>query len=404
MIDIALLKKGLDTLVEEKRLPLEKVKEAVEKSLAAAYQKEYGKRGQLIRCHIDFDAGTMHFEQVKIVADENSVRFVEEDAEEKTDKQSKFTETVIDEADPKSLLPRFNEERHILIENARLLKKNIEVGEELTFPLDDKDDFGRIAAQTAKQVIMQTLREAEKEQTADEYSDKLNTIINGVIERVERGTIFLDLGKATAIIPTEEQIPHERLIPGTRIRAYLYSMEDTPRGLSMRVSRTHPKFLIELFKAESSEIADGVVEIVSVAREAGSRSKIAVKSNDDKIDPIGACVGQRGSRVNAITSELHGEKIDIIEYSEDIKEFIKKALSPAHPLSIEINEEEKRASVEVSEDEQSLAIGKGGQNVRLAAKLTGYKLDINASEGETDNTYPDEDEMNNVDTEAGEEY
>ena len=179
-------------------------------------------------------------------------------------------------------------------------------------------------------------------------------------------------------------------MPGTRIKAYLYSIEDTPRGLSIRISRSHPKFLIELFKSESSEIADGVVEIVSVAREPGSRSKIAVKTNDIKIDPIGACVGQRGVRVNSITTELHGEKIDIIEYSEDPREYIKKALSPAKPTAIDIDTETNQAKVTVTRDEQSLAIGKGGQNVRLAAKLTGYKIDIVGGDEYTpDSTEPE---------------
>ncbi len=378
MIDLKMLRQGLTELTAEKKLPLEKVEEAVEKSLAAAYQKEYGEKGQLIRCHIDFDNNSMSFEQVKIVIDKDSVRFEEENAE------------PLPENDPRSLLPRYNEERHIMIDEARLLKKNVEVGEELVFPLDQKDDFGRIAAQTAKQVIMQSLREAEREQTATEFGAKEGTIVSGVVERVERGLTFIDLGKATAILPFEEQIKSERLIPGSRIRAYLYNIEDTPRGLNIRLSRTHPKFLVELFRAESSEIAEGVVEIVSVAREPGSRSKIAVKTNDVKIDPIGACVGQRGVRVSAITAELHGEKIDIVEWSDDVKEFIKKSLSPAKPNSIEVNEEEKSAKVTVSSDEQSLAIGKGGQNVRLAARLTGYRIDINGN----DDLLSDSDDVN----------
>ncbi len=383
MIDLKMLKQGLAELTGEKKLPIEKVQEAVEKALAAAYQKEYGKKGQLIRCHIDFDANVMSFEQVKIVIDENSVRFEDENAE------------PLPEDDPRSLLPRYNEERHIMINDAKLLKKNVEVGEELVFPLDQKDDFGRIAAQTAKQVIMQSLREAEREQTATEFGAKEGTIVSGVVERVDRGLTFIDLGKATAIMPIEEQLQNERLIPGARVRGYLYSIEDTPRGLSIRMSRSHPKFLSELFKSESSEIAEGLVEIVSVAREPGSRSKIAVRTTDEKIDPIGACVGQRGVRVNAITAELHGEKIDIIEYSSDSKEFIKKALSPAKPISIEVDEENKSAKVIVTRDEQSLAIGKGGQNVRLAAKLTGYKIDIDGSDDElVDSSESYEDEYN----------
>lgn len=383
MIDIKLLKTGLDQLAEEKKLPIEKVKDAMERAMAAAYQKEYGERGQLIKCEMDFDNASMHFTQNKIVVDVDSVRMPNEDGEE----------IKLSEDDPKYALPRYNEERHIMIENARLLKKNVEVGEEVSFPLDDKDDFGRIALQTAKQVIMQNIRESEREITTAEFNDKVHTIISGVVERVERGVTFIDINKTSAVLPFEEQIKGERLVPGSRIRAFLVNIEDNMRGLNIKLSRTHPQFLIELFKTESSEIADGVVEITNVAREPGSRSKIAVVTHDEKIDPIGACVGQRGSRVNAITQELHGERIDIILFDENPKEFIKKALSPAKPLSIEVNEEEKKATVIVDAEEQSLAIGKGGQNVRLAARLTGYKIDIITGDGEDISSDEDSDEI-----------
>lgn len=366
MLDIKVLKIALEQLEQEKKIAHEKVVDAVEKSLAAAYQKEYGKRGQIVRCQINFETGETNFEQVKTVVDESTVRMITE-------------EEAAEEAAPaegEELLPRYNEERHILLTDAKLFKKNAELGEEIIFPLDNQDDFGRIAAQTAKQVIVQKLREAERESIVSEFHSKEGTIISGTVQRVERGTIFIDLGRTTAILPFEEQIPSERLRPGERVRAYLYSIEEGMRGLSIRLSRTHPKFLIELFKNESSEIAQGVVEIVAVAREPGSRSKIAVKSNDERVDPIGACVGGRGVRVTAITNELGGEKIDVIEWSDDIRRFIATALSPAKALSIEINEEEKKAVVTVSQEEQSLAIGKGGQNVRLAAKLTSWKIDI----------------------------
>ena len=370
MLDIKALKVALEQLEQEKKISHEKVVDAVEKSLAAAYQKEYGQRGQIVRCRINFETGETYFEQVKIVADVTTVRMVEEDAPEEIG-----VEGV-------ELLPRFNEERHMLVSDAKLFKKNAELGEEIVFPLDSQDDFGRIAAQTAKQVIVQKLREAERESIVGEFTDKEGTIVSGIVQRMERGTIFIDLGRTTAILPAEEQILSERLRPGERVKAYLFSIEEGLRGLSIRLSRTHPKFLIELFKQESTEIAQGVVEILAVAREPGSRSKIAVKSSDERIDPVGACVGQRGSRVSAITQELSGEKIDIIEWNDDVRKFIASSLSPAKPISIEINEAEKKATVTVLPEEQSLAIGKGGQNVRLAAKLTGWKIDITAS-GET---------------------
>ncbi len=371
MLDIKALKVALEQLEQEKKISHEKVVDAVEKSLAAAYQKEYGKRGQIVRCQINFETGETSFEQVKIVVDETSVRMPLEGEEEEFVPAAKEADETAE-----GLLPRYNEERHILLSTAKLLKKNAELGEEIVFPLDNQDDFGRIAAQTAKQVIVQKLREAERESIVGEFTDKEGTIVSGVMQRIERGAAFIDLGRTTAILPFEEQIQNERLRPGERIRAYLFSIEEGFRGLSIRLSRSHPKFLIELFKNESQEIAQGVVEIVAVAREPGSRSKIAVKSNDERVDPIGACVGQRGVRVSAITEELSGEKIDVIEWSADSRRFIATALSPAKALSIELNENEKKAIVTVAPEEQSLAIGKGGQNVRLAAKLTGWKIDI----------------------------
>ena len=378
MLDIKALNIALDTLEQEKRVPREKIIDAVEKSLAAAYQKEYGKKGQLIKCNINFETGETTFEQIKIVVDESTVRMIDEEEEER-ERLEREENGISDEE--VVLLPRYNEEKHILVSTAKLLKKNAELGDEISFSLENKNDFGRIAAQTAKQVIVQKIREAENESIADEFETKEGSIVSGVVQRIERGNIFVDLGRTTAVLPFDEQIRSDRFNPGQRIKAYLYSLEEGNRGLSIRLSRTHPKFLIELFKNESTEIADGTVEIISVAREPGSRSKIAVKSNDPRVDPIGACVGQRGVRVNAITTELSGEKIDIIEWSDDVKRNISSSLSPAKVLEIEIDEEEKKAEVRVSAEEQSLAIGRGGQNVRLAAKLTGWKIDIAGDEG-----------------------
>ncbi|MPL75904.1 hypothetical protein SDC9_21742 [bioreactor metagenome] len=375
MLDIKALNIALETIEQEKKIPHERVIDAVERSLAAAYQKEYGKKGQLIRCHINFDTGETAFEQIKIVVDETTVRMgSDEDDEEEA--------LVEDNPEEVLVLPKYNEEKHILLSSAKLLKKNVELGDEISFNLENKSDFGRIAAQTAKQVVVQKIREAENESIAGEFEAREGSIISGIVQRAERGNIFVDLGRTTAILPFEEQIRNEKFRPGQRIKAYLYSIEEGPRGLSIRLSRSHPKFLIELFKAESSEIADGTVEIITVAREPGSRSKIAVKSNDPRIDPIGACVGQRGVRVNSIKNELNGENIDIIKWSDDDKENIAASLSPAKVHSIEIDEEEKKAKVTVSLEEQSLAIGRGGQNVRLAAKLTGWKIDVAGEEGD----------------------
>lgn len=369
MIDLKILKQGLETLAEEKRLPIAKIKIAMERAMAAAYQKEYGEKGQIIKCDMDFDEGTMEFRQIKIVVSPETVRMSDEE---------------LSEDDPKKAMPKYNEEKHIMIESAKLFKKNVELGEEISFLLDMKDEFGRIALQNAKQTIGAAIKEAEREETSLLFQDKINTIIYGNIERVERGNVFVDLGKATGILSAEEQIWGERYIPGNRIKAYFYKLEESPRGLSIRLSRTHPDFLKELFLAESPEMQDGVVEIVAVAREAGSRSKIAIKTNDNKVDPVGACVGQRGTRVNGISHELNGEKIDIILWKENLEEFIKESISPAEAESITIDEENKQAYIKVNEESLSLAIGKRGQNVRLAAKLTGYKIDIDI-EGSTHN-------------------
>jgi len=289
-----------------------------------------------------------------------------------------MNEEDLDDELPDGVKPKdlYNPEHHIMLSDARRIKKDVKLGDEMVFPLEHQDDYSRIAAQTAKQVIMQKIREAEKVSVLAEYGKREGEIVSGTVQRIERGNIFIDMGRATGLLPYEEQIPGERFGQGERIRAYLYRVEESGKGIFLRVSRSHPKFLEKLFETEAPEIANGTVVVKSVAREAGSRTKIAVTSKDSHIDPVGSMVGQRGVRVSTVMSELGGEKIDIIEWSEDPKKFIEDALSPAKVLEVEINETEKQAIVRVSEDQQSLAIGKGGQNVRLAAKLTGWKIDI----------------------------
>ncbi|MDD5068313.1 MAG: transcription termination factor NusA, partial [Candidatus Pacebacteria bacterium] len=274
-------------------------------------------------------------------------------------------------------------EHHILLADAKKIKKDAQVEEEIVFPLESKDDYGRISAQTAKQVIIQKIREAEKTGVLAEYGKREGEIVSGTVQRVERGNIFIDMGRTTAVLPYEEQIPGERYQQGERVRGYLYKVEDNTKGVFLRISRAHPKFLEKLFAVEAPEIANGTVEVKAVAREAGSRTKIAVSSKDEHVDPVGSLVGQRGVRVSTVMSELGGEKIDIIEWSADPKRFIEDALSPAKILKVQIDEKERKATVEVASDQQSLAIGKGGQNVRLAAKLTGWKIDIQSAKGES---------------------
>jgi N utilization substance protein A len=362
MIDLKVIHSVLSQLEEERGIPKEKIIEAIEMALATAYKRQYGKRDQIIRAKFDLNSGKVEMFQVKIVVDPTTVYMTEEDIPEE-----------VPEGDDKKL---YNPEKHILIDDAKRIKKDAMLGDEIIFPLESEEDYGRIAAQTAKQVIMQKLREAEKISVLGEYGKRESEIVSGTVQRMERGNIFLDMGRATGLLSYEEQIPGERFSQGERVRAYLYRVEESPRGVFLRLSRSHPQFLEKLFETEAPEIKNGSVEVKSIAREAGSRSKIAVSSRDFHIDPVGSLVGQRGVRVSTVMSELGGEKIDIIEWSEDPKKFIEDALSPAKVISVEINEAEKASKVAVSLDQQSLAIGKGGQNVRLAAKLTGWKIDI----------------------------
>lgn len=368
MLDLKVLKSALEQLEEERKIPKEKIIEAIEMALAAAYKKDYGKKGQIVRAKFDFETGTTDFVQIKTVEDESTVRIVPELAEGEEEPE----ETI----DPSDERPRYNSEHHILLEDAKMLKNGAKVGDEIVFPLESQDEYGRIAAQTAKQVIIQKIREAERESIIGEYGTKEGEIINGMVQKIERGNIYVDFNRATGVLPFEEQIPGEVFQRGERIRAYLYAVEESPRGVNLRLSRTHPKFIEALFAVEAPEIASGVVQIKSIAREAGSRSKIAVMSTDEHVDPVGSCVGQKGIRVTTVMSELNGEKIDIIPWSETPATFIANSISPAKVLDIQVDEKEHKAHIEVADDQLSLAIGKGGQNVRLAAKLTGWRIDI----------------------------
>jgi N utilization substance protein A len=231
-------------------------------------------------------------------------------------------------------------------------------------------------------VIIQKIREAEKVSVVAEFGKRQGEIVSGTVQRMERGNIYVDLGRATGILPYDEQIPGERYRQGERVRALLYQVEESPRGIYLRLSRAHPDFLKKLFEMEAPEAAHGTVIFKAIAREAGSRSKVAVASSDPHVDPVGSLVGQRGVRVSTVTSELGGEKIDIVEWSENTKSFIEEALSPARIVSMELDEAERKATVTVAEDQQSLAIGRGGQNVRLAAKLTGWRIDIQSTKGQ----------------------
>lgn len=385
MFDLKVINSVLSQLEEERGIPQAKVVEAIEFALASAYKKEYGKKGQIVKAEFNPDTGDVEFSQVKTVVNPEDIVPEDEDMPE------------VEEGEEQTKI-RFNEEQHILPEDANFIKAGAQPGEEIVFPLETKGDFGRIASQTAKQVIMQKIREAEKVSVLGEYGESEGEIVSGTVQRMERGAVYLDMGRAVGYLGYEEQIPGEHFKQGERVRAYLYKVEESPRGVFLKLSRSHPKFLEQLFFAEVPELSQGIVEIKSIAREAGARSKIAVYSNDDHVDPVGALVGQRGVRVSTIMSELGGEKIDVIEWSDDPVEFIEDALSPAQVLSVEVsetpnpeNEERpiKVATVKVAGDQQSLAIGKGGQNARLAAKLTGWKIDVQSVDGPSEDNMSD---------------
>jgi N utilization substance protein A len=400
MFDLKVIHSVLGEMEEDRGVSREKMMDAIEQALATAYKKEYGKKGQVIRAAFDIDSGSVNFEQLKTVVDESMLKpeLTEEEleaaAEEQAKKEKGAKRGFHDEEEEISSdgKVRFDQEKHIMIDNAKLIKKDVELGEELIFPLESKDDFGRIAAQTAKQVIIQKIREAEKESALAEFGQKEGDIIVGHAQRFERGNLYVDLGRVTGVMPYDEQIPGERFRPGERIRAILLKVDETSRGIFLKLSRSHADFLEALFTIETPELQTGVVEIKAIAREAGARSKVAVYAHDDHIDPVGSMVGQRGVRVSTVMSELGGEKIDIIEWSDDIITFIEDSLSPAQVLSVTIEKEPTddadaednrgHAIVEVAADQQSLAIGRGGQNVRLAAKLTGWKIDIISNGGE----------------------
>ena len=402
MIDIKQFFVAMKSIEEEKGISHEVMVDAIETAIATAYKKDYGERGQIIRAVMDQDTGSFQLFQDKIVVDDSMIKTEEEIEQEKAEQEKAEQEGItLPEPDPdEPRKVRFNPERHIMIEDAKKEKKGVKPEDVISHSLEDKEDFGRIAVQTAKQVILQKIREAERSVVFDEFNDKIDTIISGTVQRIERGYVYFDLGKANGIMAPKDAIPGEYYRVGMRLRLYLVDVEKGSMGIQIFVSRSHPRILAKLFELEVPEIGSGSLEIKALAREAGSRSKIAVYSNEEGVDPIGSCVGQRGTRVAAVIQELGGEKIDIIEWSENPEEFIASALSPARVISVDLDEE--RAQVVVAEDQLSLAIGKDGQNVRLAAKLTGWKIDVVSKESgqvetSSEQDMPDQEAQDNAD-------
>jgi len=333
------LKHAIEQLVKEKGIDRQVVLEAMEQAVLTAANKKYRNTRDL-EAHYNHESGEVEL-----------FEFV----------------TVVEEVQ--------DSYKEICLEEAHEIDPEAEFGDSLGEKLD-ASGFSRIAAQTAKQVIIQKVREAERETIYNEYSDRVWEIITGMVRRFEKGELLIDLGRAEAVLPAKEQMPREVYRPGDRIRAIITGISMTTKGPQIMLSRTHPSMLAKLFEAEVPEIAEGIVEINAIVRDPGSRSKIAVSSNDRDVDPVGACVGMRGARVQNVVSELRGEKIDIIPWSEDIARFACNALSPAQVSKVFVDEEKRVLEIIVPDDQLSLAIGKRGQNVSLAARLTGCRIDI----------------------------
>lgn len=335
---------AVNQICTEKSLPKDIVFSTVEAALAAAYRKDYGTPNQHIRAHFNEKTSEITFEEIRVVVADEEIENLE-------------AEVTIDQAKDLGL-------------------KKPKIGDEIITPLPEKDDFGRIAAQTAKQVIIQRIREAEKNMLFNEFKEKEHQIVTGYVQNFEGKNVIVNIGKINAVIFPSEQSSNEHYFVSQRLRVFVKEVVESGRGPQVVVSRSDPRLISGLFKMEVPEIGSGNVEIKSISREAGSRTKIAVTSNQEGLDPVGSCVGQRGTRVQSVLNEIGDEKIDIVLFDTNIKKYIMNALSPAKIDNVKLERSSNNAKVTVPEDQLSLAIGKGGQNVRLASKLTGWNIDI----------------------------
>lgn len=374
------LTNAIKQVCEEKNLDYQAVVSTIELALAAAYRKDYGEKNQNIKVVFDPNTGSSKIYDVKTVVDnlpaqeeEEMLRRLNDPDYKREEDKEKRDEMGGDDEEKEH---RFNPKTDIQLKEAVIMKHDAQIGEEIMTELPIPESYGRMAAQTAKQVIIQKLREMERDMILSEFKGKEKEVVGGVVQRREGRLVFVDLGKAIGILPSEEQIFSEHYNPGERIKVYIKEVREGHKGPEVILSRRSEEILKKVFYLEIPEIANGLIEIKGVAREAGSRSKVAIYTETENVDPVGSCIGQRGARIQTIISELGGEKVDIIEYSEDPAKFIANALAPAKILSIELDEAEHKAVVKVSSDKLSLAIGKSGQNVRLAAHLTGWKIDI----------------------------
>lgn len=380
MINLKIFASALEEVAEERGVPPQKVLQVIESALASAYKKEYGSKRQHYECKLNPKTGELKFWQVKEVVNPEEAL-----TEKEITKQGQTQEKTEDKNEKKF---RFDPERHITLEEARKINPKAEPGQELKIPVETKQDFGRIASQVAKQVLLQKIKDVEREETYKEYKAKEGELVSGIVQRIEGDVVFLDIGKTTGILPKKEQMKEDEYRPGQRLKCYVLKVEKEARGPVIILSRVYPKLVSKLFELEVPEIAAKQVEIKSLVREPGSRTKVAVAALERGVDPIGSMVGQRGTRIWAVINELNGEKIDVIEWSDDPKQYIANALSPAKVLEVKILPKNK-AQVVVPDDQLSLAIGRDGQNVRLAANLTGWKIDVRSlsqvEEGEKTN-------------------
>lgn len=396
--------KAIQAICTEKGLSYEAVFESIEAALAAAYRKDFGNRQQNIKVKFDPETSAMKAWDIKEVVADIEPEKLEKDQEELNQRREKaHAENRELTEEEMADLARFNPKTQLMLAQAKEINKKAKVGEILEIPLEVPGEFGRMAAQTAKQVIIQRLREAERNTVYDELKGQVGETIQGIVQRRDKnGTVLIDLGKTTAAMPISEQVQREQYRPGLRLRFYIVAVNMGMRGLEIVLSRASDKMVEAIFAQEIPEISAESVIIKGVARDPGFRSKVAVWTDDETIDPIGACIGQRGSRINTIIEELGGEKIDIIQYSEKTEEYIKHALSPAKVDSVELDKKTQEAIANVGPDHFSLAIGRGGQNVRLAAQLTGWKIKV-VEKGNEEKVVSSEDDVAVVEEKVSED-
>ncbi|MFA5945661.1 MAG: transcription termination factor NusA [Patescibacteria group bacterium] len=377
------IEQAIRQICEEKGLSYESVIETIESALSAAYRKDFGDKYHNLESEFDPETGGVRVFDVKTVVEDISEEELEEvrkkEAEESAAREARraLGEFMpVEVQSPTDEVPKYNPKTNVMLSEAKILKGGSKVGDVLRTELPIPGEFGRMAAMTAKQVITQKLREAEREIIFSEFKGVEGTVITGTVQRREGRIVLVDIGRTAGILKPEDQMLSDRYRSNDRLQVYVREVSLGPRGPQILLSRTHEALVKHLFEVEIPEIGEGTVEIRAIAREAGARTKIAVSSKDPQIDPIGACIGQRGTRIQTVIAELAGEKIDIIEWNDNPKEFIEHALAPAKVVGVNVNEEERTATVLVIPEQLSLAIGRGGQNVRLAARLTGWKVNI----------------------------